>query len=222
LQARLQQANEVQDFAKQREQQLREQLTQYGLGKQLTGMNKQVYYYQQQLSEYKSLLKDKDKLQQKILSVLRNQPAFQSFWQKNSYLAQLFPMPENYGTSLALAGLQTRDQLQGLITQQSGVSGANPSQYLEQQFQQAQSGLNKLKDKVNQLGGTSGSGDMTMPDFTVNNQHNKKFLQRLEYGYNIQTAQSSDLLPTTSDIAATAGFKVNDKITTGLGLSYVL
>ena len=220
LQGRLQQANELKQFISEREQQLKEQLSKFGLGKQLLGMNKEVYYYQQQLQEYKNLLHDPKALEQKALAVVRGLPAFQSFWQKNSYLAQLFPSPENYGTPQALAGLQTRSQLQNLIAQRIGSQSinANPEQFMQQQVEQAQGQLDKLKDKLNKLGG--GSSEMTMPDFKPNSQHNKTFWKRLEFGFNMQNQGSTNYLPTISDFGLMLGYKLNDKATLGIGASY--
>jgi len=49
LQGKLQVANDIQNFVSEREQQLRDQLSSYGLSNKLLGINKTVYYYQQQL-----------------------------------------------------------------------------------------------------------------------------------------------------------------------------
>ncbi|MFL9485745.1 hypothetical protein ACI6Q2_23405, partial [Chitinophagaceae bacterium LWZ2-11] len=173
-------------------------------------------------------LSDPDKLTEKALQILQQQPAFTSFMQQNSILSQLFPMPQNYGTSQALAGLQTRaavqQQLSGALNMGAlgtgGGSGPNPQQYLQQQTQAAQAQLGSLKDKVNQLGG--GSSDIDMPDFKPNGQKTKSFLKRLEYGVNIQSQKTTYLLPSTTDIAATVGYKLNDKSTIGIGASYKL
>lgn len=226
LQGRLQQANEVQQFIRDREAQLKAQLSQYGLGKQLLGVNKEVYYYQQRLAEYKELINDKEKLEQFVLDKVRTLPAFQNFWQRNSLLAQLFPMPQNYGTPAALAGLQSRAQVQNIInrrlpgafTPTTGSGGG--SNYLQQQLQQAQSQISTLKDKISQLGG--GSSDMTMPDFKPNSQKTKSFLQRLQYGFNFQNSPSTNVLPAISDIGLTLGYKLSDKAVMGVGASYKL
>ncbi len=218
LQGRLQQANEIQTFIRQREQQLKDQLSQYGgdVSKQLLGMNKQVYYYQQQLVEYKALLKDKQQMEQKALSAVRELPAFQSFMQKNSYLAQLFPSAENYSSSQALSTMQLRAQVQTMIQSRLGMpvttnagdlaagSSGEPEQFMGQQIGQAQSVMSSLKDKVSNSGGSS--SEITMPDFSPNGQKTKSFFKRLEYGFNIQSQRSNYLLPTTSQFAATIGY----------------
>lgn len=139
---------------------------------------------------------------------------------KNSMLARLFNVPEDYGTPQSLAGLQTRAGVQQQLNTRFASMGANPQQFMQQQMQSGQGQLNKLKDKVNKLGG--GSSNMDMPDFTPNTQKTKKFLDRIEYGLNIQSQKARYYFPATSDIAITAGYKLNDKSTIGLGLSYKL
>ena len=232
LQDKLQKANEIESFVKQREQQLKEQLQNSGLAKQLKSINKEAFYYQQRLREYKDLLNNKDKLEQKIVGAVRESKLFKSFMEKNSYLAKLFPQPANYGTPQALAGLQTRVAVQQQLQQRFGASfftstpqtSANGTgggnNYLQQQMQSAQSQLSSLKDKMSRLGISGGSSDMTMPDFKPNSQHTKSFLKRIEYGMNVQSEKSHSIIPSTSDIALTAGYKLSDKSTIGLGASY--
>lgn len=223
LQAELQKANDIQAFVREREAQLKEQLLNSGLAKQLKGINKNVYYYQQQLSEYKELLNDKQKLKQKLLETVRTLPAFQKFWQKNSYLAALFPAPDNAGTAEALAGLQTRANVQTAIAQRVGAaagSNVDPQQYFQGQVDAAQAQLNQLKDKLNKLSNGGGNSDMTMPNFSPNNEKTKSFLKRLEYGMNIQSEKGRYSLPAMSDIALTLGYKLSDNKTMGIGASY--
>jgi hypothetical protein len=211
-------------FIKERQQQLKSDLSKCNLGKQLTGVNKEVYYYQQKVQEYKALIRNKEEMEAKMLSALRNVPAFRSFMQQNSYLSRLFPAGSGSSPGAGLAGLQTRAQVQQMISQQlgaistAGVVAGNP---LEGQLQEAQGQMNQLKDKVNQLGG--GNSDMAMPDgFKPNSQKTKSLLQRLEYGFNLQSQKSNNMLPSISDIALTLGYKVDDRSTVGLGASYKL
>jgi hypothetical protein len=224
LQAKLQNASDAEAFIKQREQQLKDQLTQYGLGKQLLGLNKEVYYYQQELAQYKDILSDKQKLQETILSIARKFPAFQSFWQKYSILGQLFPQPANYGTTAALDGLQTNAMITSLIQQKLGsgasaVGGVNsgsprPQQYLDN----AQGQLDGIKDKASNTGATN--SNTTMPDFKPDQQHGKTLWQRLTYGFNMQTQAATSFLPAITDIGVQLGIKVSDQIQIGIGGSY--
>lgn len=223
LSGTLAQSEKISAFVKERQQQLKEQLSQYDLGKQLKSINKEVYYYQQQVQEYKELLKDRKKMEEKAMAILRETPAFKDFMQKNSYLSQLFPSTPGSSNGAGLAGLQTRSQVQQLISQRLGTSasataaaGGNP---LQAQLDQAQGQLDQLKDKMNKLGG--GSSDMAMPEgFKPNNQKTKSFLKRIEFGFNIQSQGSNNILPSISDIALTAGYKLSDKAIIGLGASY--
>jgi hypothetical protein len=225
LQDELQKANDIQAFVREREAALKDQLLNSGFAKQLTGINKDVFYYQQQLQEYKSLLNDKEKLKEKLLETVRTLPAFQKFWQKNSYLAALFPMPANFGTAQALVGLQTRASIQSFVNQRMGLpvspdasgntNGRNPFQ---QQLGAAQAQLDQLKDKFNKF--SNGSSDMTIPDFKPNDEKTKSFLKRLEYGFNVQSEPGRYSLPATSDLALTLGYKFSDDKTAGIGVSY--
>lgn len=217
LQSGLNLASGVKQFLRERKQVLKKQLEQSGLGKELKQLNKEVYYYQQQLDEYKALLHSPDKLVEKALVAVRDQPAFQTFMNQHSLLAQMFGLPGGNNAALSLVGLQTREAVQNQLGAQLG-SGANTGQYMQQQVQQAQAEMNKLKDKVNQWGG--GNNDMEIPEFKPNNQKTKTFWERIEYGLNIQSQKTNLLLPVTTDFALTAGYKLNDKSTIGIGASY--
>ncbi|MCO5237052.1 MAG: hypothetical protein M9933_12360 [Chitinophagaceae bacterium] len=230
LQNKLQQADEIKRFVQQRQQQLTELLSGYtnlpkNISRHLDKYQQQAYYYGRQVKEYKEALNDPDKLVKKVLATLQTLPAFKAFMQKHSLLAQLFPTPENYGTPQALAGLQTRADVQQALQQRIGIpanNGANasPAQYLQQQMQQAQGELSKLKDKLKQLGiDDGGSSDMVIPDFKPNGQKTRSFLQRIELGSNIQTQRADNYFPTTTGIALTAGYKLNDKAVIGVGIS---
>ncbi|PVD49293.1 hypothetical protein DC498_25760, partial [Terrimonas sp.] len=180
LQHKLKEAGDIQSYLQSRQQQIRELLSQYtGLPKSVSkyfGRYQQdVFYYSQQIKSYREVLNDPDKLVRKIVSTLQTIPAFSKFFSRYSMLASLFPTPESYGTPQSLAGLQTRTDIQQLMQQQlslptTGNTNANPAAYLQQQMQQAQGELSKLKDKLNQLGiNGGGSSDMVMPDFKPNN-----------------------------------------------------
>lgn len=230
LQHKLKEAADIQNYLQQRQAQLKQLLLGYSnlpqsISKQFGKYQQDVYYYSQQIKEYKEIINDPDKLLRKTLSILQGIPAFQKFMSKYSMLASLFPVPDNYGTPQALAGLQTRADVQQMMMQQLALpatngANANPAQYIQQQMQQAQGELSKLKDKLQQLGnGNSGSSDIVMPDFKPNNQKTKSFLQRIKLGTNIQTQRATNFFPTTSDVAITAGYKLTDKSIFGIGVN---
>lgn len=214
----------AESFLKDRKQALKQLLTKYPLGKQLKRVNKQVYYYSQQAQSYREMLKDKKKIERKVLEVLAKQKAFKQFMSKHSMLASLFRMPDledNSSLDLALAGLQTRSQVTDLIQQRLGAAGPNATQQFNNNMQSAQSELAQLKDKMQKLG--AGSSDAEMPEgFTPNSQKTKSFWQRLQYGTNIQSQRANSVFPVTSDIGLSVGYKLNDKSIIGVGTSYKL
>jgi hypothetical protein len=227
LQGRLQQAEDAQQFIKMRGQRLKDQLNNFGVGAQLAGINKEAFYAQQQVIEYKEMIRDRRKLEHKVLSTLNDVPAFQQFMQRNSYLGQLFGLPDDYGSSQSLVGLQTRTQVQQLISQVIGSgsgSGGNgdPSQYIQNQVGMAHQQMDQLKDKLKLLGNSGGGGDITMPDSKPNGERTKTFLRRVILGFNLQTQQTTSWMPAAANIALTAGYKFSGNIVAGIGGSYRL
>src|SRR6186713_546832 len=65
LQDKVNAAGDLKNTLDQRRQYLSQELGKYGLTRNLSAMNKQVYYYKQQLSDWKATLKDPSRLQQK-------------------------------------------------------------------------------------------------------------------------------------------------------------
>ncbi|MBL7739063.1 MAG: hypothetical protein JNK14_07580 [Chitinophagaceae bacterium] len=222
LKDKFQQAEEIKRFIRERKQQLNEQLNQLGLTRQLKHFNKELYYYSQQINEYKELLKDSKKAERKALELLSKTNLFKDFMRKNSMLASLFRIPSDPNDPAAqanLAGLQTRAQVNNLIQQQIAAGGPSAQAQFRQNIQEAQGKLNELKDKVLKHGG--GSSDAEMPEgFKPNNQKTKNFWQRLEYGTNVQTQKATNFFPVTSDIGLSIGYKLNDKSIIGVGASY--
>ncbi len=222
LQNKFQQAEEIKKFMRERKQQLKEQLEKLGLARQLKQYNKEVYYYSEQIKEYKEILKDSKKREQKALELLSKTKLFKDFMRKNSILASLFRLPGDPQDPLSqasVAGLQTRAQVNNLIQQQIGSGGPNAMQQFRDNFQNTQSQINQLKNKIIQSGG--GSSDDIMPDgFKPNNQKTKGFLKRLEFGFNIQTQKAANLFPVMSDLGLSLGYKLNNKSIIGIGVSY--
>jgi hypothetical protein len=245
LQGTMQNANEIQSFIRQREQQLQDQLMNSGVAKQLLGINQEAYYYQAQLSQYKDMLNSPDKIAGAVLSAVRQAPAFQKFWQQNSYFSQLFPAPPPgvAGTPQELFGLQTRDQVQKEAQQRLGINansaatqaaqkagggggGGGGLAYLQQQMQKMETQLQQMKNNIAQYGTGSATGlsngNMTVPNFQPNSQHGKTFLKRLQYSLTVQNNPSTAVLPAISSLGLNIGYKINDKATVGIGGSYLL
>lgn len=220
LESKLRGTEAIRSYIKERKEFLKKHLEKFGMVKDLAKYNKQAYYYTQQINEYKAILQDPRKREQKALELITKIPAFQKFFSEHSELAALFPAPANYGTPQAIQGLQTRASVQAMIQQQMQAGGPNAQTMMQQGVQQAQSEINKLKDKINQLGGMGSKTEI--PDFKPNNQKTKTFWSRLEYGTNMQNTRSNLFLPTTSDLGLSIGYRLGDKSTIGIGASYKL
>jgi len=128
-------------------------------------------------------------------------------------LAGLFDLPEDYATNMT--GLQTRDQVQATIQDRLQSMGPNAQASMQQGISDAQSQLSKLRNQFSSSGSTE-----DMPDFKPKEQKTKTFLQRLEYGTNVQTVRSNYYFPSTTDIALSVGYKLGDKNIVGIGASY--
>jgi hypothetical protein len=223
LKSKLNQTENIRKQIQQRQQQLKQHLQNTPLAKEFRKFKKEVYYYQAQVKEYQDALKDPKKLGAKMLQVANKVPAFQDFFRRNSELASLFRLPggtDPVNNTASFAGLQTRADVQGMLQQRLGT-GANAQQYFQQQMQGAQAQMQDLKNKLQQYKqGSYGNGDGEMPDFKVNDQKTKSFLQRIEWGSNMQTTKGNLYFPVTSDIGLSAGYKLNDKSIIGIGASY--
>jgi len=193
--------------------------------KLLTKISKEDYYYGEALANYKELFSDRIKTEALAKQALGEIPAFREFMKKNSMLASLFRMPgsdASGNSSASLAGLQTRASVQGLIQQRIAAGGPNAAAQIQQNLAEAQTKLSGIKDKLLK-GGTIGTGgEAEMPDFKPNRQRSKTLWQRLEYGFDVQFAKTNGYLPSTTDIAASIGYRLNDKSVIGAGLSYKL
>lgn len=222
LQNKLDQAEIIRKALQERRKEITTVLANSGVGKYLKDFNKQVYYYQQQVNEYKNLLRDPGKLEQKLLRLLVRVPSFKEFFARHSILGQMFPPPEQPDPSSALGGLQTRASVLADIQARIG-SGPQIQQMMQQSMQSAQTQLNNLRQRAGQmLPGQGANFSNQLPDFKPNNQRTKDFWKRLEFGINFQSQRSNNLLPVTSDLGISVGYKVNDRSVIGFGGSYKL
>jgi hypothetical protein len=190
--------------------------------KQLKQLEKTTYYYAEYVKEFKSLLKNRKKLENKAMAVLYSTPFFKKFAEKNSLLAGLFRTPPS-GSNVAsnipvLAGIQTRINTQQIMQERIAVGGPNAIAQVRQQIQAGQAELSKIKDKIAKYG----SADEEIPSFKPNSQKTKSLFKRLTYETNIQFSKSNQFLPSQSDVALGIGYKFNDKTILGVATSLKL
>lgn len=219
LQTKFNQTETLRKYLQQRQRYLKEKMQQVGLVKEYKKFQKQVYYYQAQVNEYKQAFENPALYEKKIMGLLSKVPAFQNFFAQNSQLASVFQLPGAGGGLANAATVNTAFPTRAMVQQNLMTrlgSSADPSQVIQQGMQNGNEYLNSLKNKLKQTIGGSGS-DLDMPDFKVNNQKTKSFWKRLEFGTNLQTVKSNLYFPNTSDVGVSAGFKLSDKSIIGIG-----
>lgn len=211
-------ATNVKSLINRHRKQLKDKLSGYtGFTKDLKKINKEVYYYGEQIKEYKSLLKDKKKVEAKALATLRKVPLYNKFLHEHATLLRIVNLGAASGDpSQILEGLQTRSRVEQLIQQRLGNDPA-ARQAITQQIDEARGKLNELKDKFPDL---DNAGEM--PDFKPSPMKNKSLFQRLEFGANIQFQKSNQYFPTTADIAGQVGYKFHKNGVLGVGAAYKL
>src|SRR5579859_7934348 len=224
LQAKLQDADQIRQYARDRQSQLR----QYVLNKftkmptaiaaQYQGLQQNIYYYSARVHQYREMLNSPDQLMGKALVLLNHLPSFQQYMKGNGQLGSLFNVPGNYAAGQSLSGLQTKEQIQALVQNKASLQGSTGTAAIRQSLQMAQGQLDQYKNKISQLGG--GGADIDMPDFKQNNQKTKTFLKRLEAGFNIQTTQSTNYYPTLLLLGVSLGYRLTDGFTFGVGAAY--
>jgi len=225
LQARMGVADEAQAFMQQRKQLLTNYVSQHAnlqslANSALSSMNKEVYYYSQQLRQYEEMWTSPDKLEQQALTIMNRFPAFQTFMKSNSMLGGLFNLPGGYATPQAVNGLQTKSQIASLVQQQVSAGGDAGSSALQSNLQSAESQLDTYKSKLSQLGG--GNGNMDMPNFSPNDQKTKTFWNRIQYGTDFQTTHDNYYFPLVTDLGLSIGYKLGHGNIVGLGAGYKL
>ena len=219
LQGQLDQANQVSKLLQERKELLQSRLKELGMMKELKRYNKEVVYYQQQFKEYKEILNDPSKLEGKLLDIATSIPAFRNFFNQHSALAGLFRLPSDGGLEggSSLAGFQTRESITQDMQSRFG-NNANVSQVMQQNIRQARQQFNERQERQNN--GDAGNPSDDLPHFKPNSQRTKTFWNRIELGTDFQSQRSNQFFPVTSDVAVSAGYKMNDKSIIGVGASY--
>jgi hypothetical protein len=226
LQSRFEMTSRISEFVKERKCQLGSALSKYGKAvqakKYLDQYYKQARYFSDQITVYKQMLNDPDKLQKRALLVLNKIPVFQQFMKSNSVLSSFM----NLGTENAsisggtdgILGLIPRDQVASAFQLGSGTMGANVNGLIQQQVQGGQSQLQQLRDRLRS--GEISNGEMDLPNFKGADQSTKSFWKRLEYGSSMQTVHGSYYYPNSTAFGLTLAYKVDSKNSIGIGVDY--
>lgn len=220
LQGKLDASAQIQEFIQNRQQLLRNQFQRLGLVKELKSFQKQVYYYKAHIHEYKELFDSPEKWQERILAAVRQMPQFKDFFARHSAFASFFPPATPVDPNQVVSGLQTRSQVMQFVSSNFGGNQTSSSTLLRN-ITTAQSQATPPLDFSKLKSGSFGDDEFnSSPDFKPNSQKTKSFLKRWELGTNLQSQRGNMFYPVTTDLALSAGYKLNDQSILGIGLSY--
>lgn len=225
LQVQFRQKDEVKKLLTQRMLLLKQQYPELKL-ETFDPLKNKLTNFTTAFKDYKTFLAEPDKLEKKLLTVVRESQGFKDFFAKNSLFNSIFGSPalaENLSLSTTL--VQTRASIQSSL--QSQMSGSNvvngAQQILLNQMNNISSQIGSLKNEIKGTINKLGKKDIPEPSANPsNNLKRGKFWNNLEYGGNIQTQKQNNYFPVTSDVALFIGYKLGTKSTVGLGSSYKL
>jgi hypothetical protein len=210
-------SDKMQQYFRQRKLALKESLSNHPeLKGSIKGMDKVNYYYHEQISEYKRLLTKSTRLDESAMNLLRGNPAFNQFIQKNGVLSMFSKIPSTWGKTTS--GLQTVSQTKEMVDKSISSLGNNPKDILSERMKPMTESMNKLKS--GSYGRITNAADV--PSFKPNPYKSKRLIDRLEFGTNFQVNQSNKYFPATTDMALQVAYKFNSDFSAGVGASYIL
>jgi hypothetical protein len=220
---KLKNAEDIKHYLQENKGYIKDQLNRFGLSKELTKVNKNLYYYSEEIIGIKETFRDHRKLERKVLSMLSRMKPFQEFIQKHGMLASLFGTgnPDNGLPVADLAGLQTRSGINEIIQNQLAAGGPNAQGVMQANMQAGQAQLQQLKNKLSDYG-NRGSEDIMPEGFTPNTQKAKSFFKRLEVTTNLQSQKVNGYFPASTALGLGIGYRLFDAGTIGVGTSYKL
>ncbi|SFW87397.1 hypothetical protein [Chitinophaga sancti] len=216
LQGKIEMTEKVKAYFSDRLIQLSELSKYKQLSSELNIIKKQSFYYREQLSEYKSIFEDKQKILDKTIDRLKKIPAYTDFLTKNSQIATLFNISTDYNNTRNLEGLQLRSSVDQILAQRIGdAPGGRAS--VASLVNQGSEKLKEVRSKFPNLDNAA-----QMPAFKPNEMKTKLLIDRLEPGGNIQFQKSNYYFPTMVDLAGQIAYKFHKNGSIGIGASYRL
>jgi hypothetical protein len=191
----------------------------------------EVLAYKMQVQHWKETIKDPQKIETEALRLLNKLPAFREFMSKNGELARLFGPPAG-ATGLPagtpIPGLQTRQSLAQELQNRFGANALQSGGALQQQMQngmeqlssQQQNPLNNLPGLQNLSIGNASEAVMTPKQQENAALKSKTFKERLEFGWNMQSATRLQNFPAVRDVGLSLGYKLNPRSVMGIGVAY--
>ncbi|MBK7764414.1 MAG: hypothetical protein IPI46_13890 [Bacteroidetes bacterium] len=182
----------------------------------IKGIEKQTYYYQQQLKAFKNIANDPSILEEKALNYLRGMKGFEEHLSNSHY--SLAGKQNSNGSiqnnlsagDLEKMGYQTKRQVNKQLSTQIGNS-SEKLQELNTQVKKQVEDIKKVKQDITKA--KDALHKIKKPSFKVNSMRELPLRLRLEKSYNWQVLKSNNDLPAILEMNAQLGFKHTPRLT---------
>lgn len=199
---------------------LKKHLSRVGRLKDLKAFNKKLYYYKARVQSIHFELKDPGKLVTSTLSRLSEDSRFSRFFDQHSQLTQLFGRrrSDKETQSVSLDGLQQRSEVNKSLAELVGTAKPEAAKVLESKIRSANQSLAGIKNNL--LNGLTFKDKDEPYGFRVNNANGKSLADRLTLEVNLQSDRASGILPVTSNLGVSVGYRISDKFIAGVGTAH--
>jgi hypothetical protein len=187
----------------------------------LQKFRRELEVFQKKFSGYKQRLEDPGRIESGLMEIFAEHPAYRQFYINNSRLSSLFAIPGNIQDHNSQINIHFSKRIQTRISlmQTAGARIAGLDS-LNKELLSPGGKLSAVKNKLRSY--KTGQEDAKLDGnerLKTNSQTGKTFFQRIELGTNIQSQRARHLFPVSSDIAISAGYKINDNTIAGIGIS---
>jgi hypothetical protein len=183
-----------------------------------------AFYYESKIKELREYFETPTKAERKLLDYVNSLPQFKKFFAQHSMLSSMFALPgsDQLGQFNSSNGLQSYAAVNQQMIEKFGPTASVEKILRQQTSLQTANPLNGFKSKLSSIQHHS-FGSLSADDiegFRPNVQKTKPFLKRIVLGANIQSQPARYFFPVTTDIALSAGYKLNDRSILGVGIAY--
>jgi len=238
LQQKLNAEQQIKDLIKQRTSSLEGMANANNLPG-LKGVQKEVYYAQEKIKNWKQLADEPEDAEEQALEYLQGTEGFDRFMKKGSGTnggpGNGGPGNDATEADLQRMGYQTKKQVGDMLQKKLGDNLGSVQQQMAKQVQEYTDKLGGIGDKVKEAKEGINNAKQTLqeaknakeqikniekPGFKKNPERGKPFWQRLEPQYNFQTTRptTGGLRPAMLELGAGVAFKHSPKLSYGMGI----
>lgn len=196
-------------------------------GPVMAGIEKVRYYSAAQTKEYMSLFADRSGAEKTFFSLLEQVPGFSEFAQWKQGAAGISgaasPAPASPPVDVVWQQFQ-----QAVADQGMDIGRITNPDFLKNKWEEKTSGLKKdLPDNRSIPADSSGTdslknnGTKQRETWKVNPLKTKRFVDRLRYGFTVQTSPRNTFFPTSAMLNAQVGYEITTKSNVGIGASHI-